>query len=144
MARRTRECGPGARVRRRAQEGGAPPRSAALRAVRPRAVRGRLSSGALRRDAPASGVHANPARGPPWSGSGRGVAPPRGGAVRLAPRVRPVGGLVADGGLLFHNAWITLVEVVLGLAIAVAAGTAAAVGMHLVRPLREAAYPLLI
>jgi ABC-type nitrate/sulfonate/bicarbonate transport system permease component len=34
--------------------------------------------------------------------------------------------------------------VVLGLALAVAAGAAAAIGMHLVRPLREAAYPVLV
>jgi ABC-type nitrate/sulfonate/bicarbonate transport system permease component len=52
--------------------------------------------------------------------------------------------MVNDRALLAHNAWITLTEVLLGLAIAVAAGAAAAIGMHLVRPLREAAYPLLI
>jgi len=64
--------------------------------------------------------------------------------LTLASPVQTVRAMVDDRGLLFHNAWITLVEVLLGLAIAVAAGTAAAVGMHLVRPLREAAYPLLI
>jgi ABC-type nitrate/sulfonate/bicarbonate transport system permease component len=42
------------------------------------------------------------------------------------------------------NAWVTLEEVLLGLAISVAAGAGGAVAMHLVRPLREAAYPLLV
>jgi ABC-type nitrate/sulfonate/bicarbonate transport system permease component len=39
---------------------------------------------------------------------------------------------------------VTLVEVVLGLAISVVAGVALAVAMHLNRPLRDAAYPLLV
>jgi putative hydroxymethylpyrimidine transport system permease protein len=52
--------------------------------------------------------------------------------------------MVDDHSLLLHNAWIPLVEVLLGLGIAVAAGAAVAIGMHVVRPLREAAYPLLI
>ena len=49
-----------------------------------------------------------------------------------------------DGTLLWDNAWVTLREVVLGLAIAVAAGVVFAVGMHLSRALRDAAYPLLV
>ncbi|MBV9214007.1 MAG: ABC transporter permease [Actinobacteria bacterium] len=49
-----------------------------------------------------------------------------------------------DSHLLFSNAATTLLEVVLGLAIAVGLGAAAAIGMHLFRPLRDAAYPLLI
>ena len=49
-----------------------------------------------------------------------------------------------DGSLLFDNALVTLEEVVIGLAIAVVAGVAFAVAMHLFRPLREAAYPLLV
>jgi putative hydroxymethylpyrimidine transport system permease protein len=49
-----------------------------------------------------------------------------------------------DGSLLLDNARVTLVEVLLGLAVAVAIGFAAAVGMHVLRPLRDAAYPLLI
>jgi ABC-type nitrate/sulfonate/bicarbonate transport system permease component len=49
-----------------------------------------------------------------------------------------------DRSLLLDNAWVTLEEAVLGLAIAVAFGAAAALGMHLVRPLRDAAYPLLV
>jgi putative hydroxymethylpyrimidine transport system permease protein len=49
-----------------------------------------------------------------------------------------------DWALLWDNAWVTLQEVVLGLAIAVAAGVVFAVGMHLSRALRDAAYPLLV
>jgi ABC-type nitrate/sulfonate/bicarbonate transport system permease component len=49
-----------------------------------------------------------------------------------------------DWALLRDNAWVTLQEVLLGLAIAVAAGVAFAVGMHLSRALRDAAYPLLV
>jgi putative hydroxymethylpyrimidine transport system permease protein len=49
-----------------------------------------------------------------------------------------------DWSLLIDNAAVTLVEVLLGLAIAVALGAGFAVGMHLVRPLRDAAYPLLV
>jgi ABC-type nitrate/sulfonate/bicarbonate transport system permease component len=49
-----------------------------------------------------------------------------------------------DSSLLFDNAWVTLQEVLLGLAVAVVLGAGAAIGMHLVRPLRDAAYPLLV
>ena len=49
-----------------------------------------------------------------------------------------------DRSLLLDNAWVTLVEVLLGLGIAIAVGAAAAIGMHLVRPLRDAVYPLLV
>ncbi|HEX2070732.1 MAG TPA: ABC transporter permease [Thermoleophilaceae bacterium] len=49
-----------------------------------------------------------------------------------------------DWGLLWENAWVTLQEVLLGLAVAVVAGVAFAVGMHLSRALRDAAYPLLV
>ena len=49
-----------------------------------------------------------------------------------------------DRELLIDNAWVTLVEVLLGLAIAIAAAFVLAVAMHLVRPLRDAAYPLLV
>jgi ABC-type nitrate/sulfonate/bicarbonate transport system permease component len=49
-----------------------------------------------------------------------------------------------DWSLLWENAWVTLSEVLLGLAIAVAAGVVFAVGMHLSRALRDAAYPLLV
>jgi ABC-type nitrate/sulfonate/bicarbonate transport system permease component len=49
-----------------------------------------------------------------------------------------------DRDLLLDNAWVTLVEVLLGLAIAVAGGVLFAIAMHLSRTLREAAYPLLV
>lgn len=49
-----------------------------------------------------------------------------------------------DWSLLWDNAWVTLQEVLLGLAIAVVAGVAFAVAMHLSRVLRDAAYPLLV
>ena len=49
-----------------------------------------------------------------------------------------------DWSLLWDNAWVTLYEVLLGLAIAVVAGAFAALAMHLSRTLRDAAYPLLV
>ena len=49
-----------------------------------------------------------------------------------------------DHSLLLDNALVTLEEVLLGLAISVVAGVGFAVAMHLFRPLREAAYPLLV
>ena len=49
-----------------------------------------------------------------------------------------------DRDLLLDNAWVTLLEVLLGLAIAVACGVAFALAMHLSRTVREAAYPLLV
>jgi putative hydroxymethylpyrimidine transport system permease protein len=49
-----------------------------------------------------------------------------------------------DSSLLFDNAWVTLEEALLGLAVAVVVGAGAAIGMHLARPLRDAAYPLLV
>lgn len=49
-----------------------------------------------------------------------------------------------DRDLLLDNAWVTLIEVLLGLAIAIAAAFALGVLMHMFRPLRDAAYPLLI
>jgi putative hydroxymethylpyrimidine transport system permease protein len=52
--------------------------------------------------------------------------------------------LYDEFGLLSDNALVTLVEVLLGLAVAVPLGVLLAVGMHLVRPLRDAAYPLLV
>jgi ABC-type nitrate/sulfonate/bicarbonate transport system permease component len=49
-----------------------------------------------------------------------------------------------DRALLFDNAWVTLYEVLLGLAVSIGAGLVFAVAMHLNRTLREAAYPLLV
>ena len=64
--------------------------------------------------------------------------------LTLASPVETVRAFGDDGDLLFDNALTTLWEVLLGLAIAVALGAGAAVAMHLARPVREAAYPLLI
>jgi ABC-type nitrate/sulfonate/bicarbonate transport system permease component len=49
-----------------------------------------------------------------------------------------------DWALLSDNARVTLAEVLLGLAISVAAGVLLAVAMHLYAPLRDAGYPLLV
>ena len=64
--------------------------------------------------------------------------------LTLASPVETVEALRDDRSVLMDNAWVTFVEVLLGLAISIAAGVAFAVGMHLFRPLREAAYPLLV
>ncbi|HZN90450.1 MAG TPA: ABC transporter permease [Thermoleophilaceae bacterium] len=64
--------------------------------------------------------------------------------LTLASPVETWQALSDDRSLLLDNAWVTLVEVLLGLAVAAAAGVLLAVGMHLVRPLRDAAYPLLV
>jgi putative hydroxymethylpyrimidine transport system permease protein len=52
--------------------------------------------------------------------------------------------LWSDRELLADNAWVTIQEVVLGFAIAVAAGVAFAVVLHLSDVLRRAFYPLLM
>jgi len=64
--------------------------------------------------------------------------------LTLASPAEVARAFVEDRSLLASNAAVTLVEVMLGLMIAVVAGVGAAVCMHMVRPLREAAYPLLI
>jgi ABC-type nitrate/sulfonate/bicarbonate transport system permease component len=64
--------------------------------------------------------------------------------LTLASPTETVRALGDDWSLLMHNAGVTLVEVLLGLAIAVVAGLGFALAMHLSRTLREAAYPLLI
>jgi putative hydroxymethylpyrimidine transport system permease protein len=64
--------------------------------------------------------------------------------LTLASPVETWHALRDDWSLLMDNARVTLVEVLLGLAISVAAGVLFAVAMHLVRPLRDAAYPLLV
>jgi ABC-type nitrate/sulfonate/bicarbonate transport system permease component len=64
--------------------------------------------------------------------------------LTLASPVETWQALRDDWSLLVDNAGVTLVEVVLGLAISLAAGAAFGVAMHLVRPLRDAAYPLLV
>jgi putative hydroxymethylpyrimidine transport system permease protein len=64
--------------------------------------------------------------------------------LTLASPVETLRALRDDRSLLMHNAWVTLLEVALGLGISVAAGLLFAVAMHLSRALREAAYPLLV
>jgi ABC-type nitrate/sulfonate/bicarbonate transport system permease component len=64
--------------------------------------------------------------------------------LTLASPIETAEALGDDWSLLMENAGVTLVEVLLGLAMSVVAGVAFAVGMHLYRPLREAAYPLLV
>lgn len=64
--------------------------------------------------------------------------------LTLASPVETWGALRDDWSLLIDNAGVTLIEVALGLAISVAAGVLFAVAMHLVTPLRDAAYPLLV
>ena len=64
--------------------------------------------------------------------------------LTLASPVETWGALRDDWSLLADNAAVTLVEVLIGLAISVAGGVLFAVAMHLVRPLRDAAYPLLV
>lgn len=49
-----------------------------------------------------------------------------------------------DHTLLLDNAWVTFVEVLLGLAAAVLIGAGSALTMHLIPALRDAAYPLLV
>jgi ABC-type nitrate/sulfonate/bicarbonate transport system permease component len=64
--------------------------------------------------------------------------------LTLASPVETARALQRDWSLLMDNAGVTLVEVLLGLAISVACGAGSAIAMHLWRPLREAAYPLLV
>lgn len=64
--------------------------------------------------------------------------------LTLASPSETVQALGDDRDLLLDNAWTTLVEAALGLAIALAFGVAVAVAMHLIPWLRDAAYPLLI
>jgi putative hydroxymethylpyrimidine transport system permease protein len=62
----------------------------------------------------------------------------------VASPVETAEALYDEFDLLSDNALVTLVEVLLGLAVAVPLGVLLAVAMHLVRPLRDAAYPLLV
>ena len=64
--------------------------------------------------------------------------------LTLASPVETFDALRDGWSLLIDNAATTLVEVLLGLAISTLAGIACAVAMHLFRPLRDAAYPLLV
>ena len=64
--------------------------------------------------------------------------------LTLASPAETLTALGDDWSLLIDNAWVTLAEVLLGLALSVVAGVVLAVVMHLHRPLRDAAYPLLV
>jgi putative hydroxymethylpyrimidine transport system permease protein len=64
--------------------------------------------------------------------------------LTLASPVETLEALRDDWSLLWDNALVTLVEVLLGLAIAALGGMAFAIAMHLYRPVRDAAYPLLV
>lgn len=64
--------------------------------------------------------------------------------LTLASPRQTLDAFASNRSLLLHNAWVTLYEVLLGLAISVFAGVAFALAMHLSRSLRDAAYPLLV
>jgi putative hydroxymethylpyrimidine transport system permease protein len=64
--------------------------------------------------------------------------------LTLASPVETWHSLKVDRALLVSNMWVTLEEVLLGLGIALVAGAGSAILMHLYRPLRDAAYPLLV
>jgi ABC-type nitrate/sulfonate/bicarbonate transport system permease component len=64
--------------------------------------------------------------------------------LTLASPVETWHALRTDRSLLLDEAGVTAVEVLAGFAISLALGVALAVVMHLIRPLREAAYPLLV
>jgi ABC-type nitrate/sulfonate/bicarbonate transport system permease component len=49
-----------------------------------------------------------------------------------------------DHALLLDDAWVTTTEILLGLGVSIVLGFGGAVAMHLVRPLRDAAYPLFV
>ena len=64
--------------------------------------------------------------------------------LTLASPAETVEALVDDWSLLWDNARTTIVEVLLGLGIALAAGAALALAMHLWPPLHDAAYPVVL
>jgi len=64
--------------------------------------------------------------------------------LTLASPVETWDALRADWTLLRENALVTLWEVLLGLGIATVCAIALALAMHVIRPLRDAAYPLLV
>ena len=64
--------------------------------------------------------------------------------LTLASPVETWRALRTDRALLLDEAGVTAVEVLLGFAISVVLGVGLAVVMHLIRPLRTAAYPLLV
>jgi ABC-type nitrate/sulfonate/bicarbonate transport system permease component len=64
--------------------------------------------------------------------------------LSLASPGQTLSSLDHDHSVLLDNAWVTLREVLIGMAIALVAGAGWAIFMHLVRPVRDAAYPLLV
>jgi ABC-type nitrate/sulfonate/bicarbonate transport system permease component len=62
----------------------------------------------------------------------------------LASPAQTVRALGNDGSLILDNTGVTLLEIGVGLVAAFVLGGVTAIVMHLVRPLREATYPLLI
>jgi hypothetical protein len=64
--------------------------------------------------------------------------------LTLASPVETWQALRHDRSLLFDQAGVTAVEVVLGLLISIVLGFGLAVVMHLMRPLRDAAYPFAV
>jgi ABC-type nitrate/sulfonate/bicarbonate transport system permease component len=62
----------------------------------------------------------------------------------LASPTETLDGLADNRSLILDNARVTLIEVVLGLVVALVLGALAAIAMHVVRSLRDATYPLLI
>lgn len=64
--------------------------------------------------------------------------------LTLASPVETWHSLKVDRSLLFSQAGTTAVEVVVGLLISIVIGMGLAIAMHLLRPLRDAAYPLLL
>jgi ABC-type nitrate/sulfonate/bicarbonate transport system permease component len=64
--------------------------------------------------------------------------------LTLASPTEVVNAFRTDHALLLDEAGVTAVEVLLGLGISLALGLVIGVAMHLARPLRDAAYPLLL
>jgi putative hydroxymethylpyrimidine transport system permease protein len=64
--------------------------------------------------------------------------------LTLASPTEVANSLWTDRSILFDSLWTTLAEVAIGLGLAVALGALTAIGMHVWRPLHEAAYPLLV
>lgn len=108
---------------------GAPPRSTSTSAMRR----------ALQRSAPPAGMILVMLAG--WQAlAGLGAVDP----LLLPSPLEVVRAAWTDGALLLGEGAVTMVEVVLGLGLALATGIVLAVVMHAARPLRRAAYPLLV
>ena len=64
--------------------------------------------------------------------------------LTLASPTEVAESLWTERSLLADSFWVTLAEVAIGLAVAVALGALAAIGMHMSSTLRDATYPLLV